>query len=391
MKILVITPTFFPLMGGAESGIYEIFRRLAKKYNVRILTPHPSEALSRDFGMEDVPPDLSALTVIRFHDRVNLKNWPGQWRSWGLIPPFSLSMAWAAMREAKSFQPDIVNVFYALPSGLAASRIMKKEKVPVVLSLVGRDIPGPGIPRFWSSYARRASREVTKVIFISEYCRKALFGPESTLGEVIPFGVDTEKFRPGLDGSRIRKTLGLSQEARIIFSLQRMDRFKKVDVLIRAMKIVLAETEAFLVIGGKGPEAGSLRFLAKELGISSRVVFTGYIKEEELPLHFAMADLFVFHSTYETFGLVLVQAMASGKPLVSVNSTAIPEVVEDGKDGRLVPPLDCDSLARAILELLDDGKARSRLSEAARKKVVERFSWTAVSRSYEKIFSDLSG
>jgi glycosyltransferase involved in cell wall biosynthesis len=376
-------------MGGAESGIYEIYRRLALKNEVRILTPYPTASLERDFGMEEPVPDLSGLELVRFRDRINLKNWPGHGRLKGLIPPFSISLLRAAQREVKEFQPDIVNVFYALPSGLAASRIMKTKKAPVLLSLIGRDIPGPDIPHFWRFYARLTARRVSGVIFISEYCRKALIGPGSTEGAVIPFGVDTERFRPGLDGSRIREKLGIPRNARVLFSLQRLDRWKRVDIVLQAMKAVLARNEVYLVIGGKGPEADRLIRLAADLGITSRVLFSGYIKEEELPLYFAMADVFVFHSTYETFGLVLVQALAAGKPIISVRSTAIPEVLEDGREGRLVAPLDPEGLAEGILSFLDDEETLKRFSAAAREKAIDLFSWEVIAGRYEKIFSGL--
>lgn len=390
MRILAITPTFFPVMGGAESGIYEIYRRLALRHEVRILVPEPPTSYERDFGMEEPIPDLAGLDIIRFRDRINLKNWRGHGRLKGLIPPFSFSLQKPAFREVENFRPDVVNVFYALPSGLAASRIMNAKKAPVALSLVGRDTPGPDIPRFWGAYARWAARRVSKVIFISEYCRQALFGPGSTAGEVIPFGADTERFRPGLDGSGVRAKLGIPPKARVLFNVQRLDRWKRVDIILRAMKTALGETDVYLVVGGKGPEMEGLRRLAANLGIESRVLFTGYIKEGELPLHFAMADLFVFHSTYETFGLVLVQAMAAGKPVVSVRSTAIPEVVEDGCEGKLVAPLDPDALARAILSLLGDEAARARFSAAARRSAVERFSWDAIARRYEEAFEGLT-
>jgi len=390
MKILAITPTFFPVMGGAESGIYEIYRRLALRHEVRVLAPHPPARLERDYGMEEPLPDLSGIELVRFRDRLNLKNWPGHGRLKGLIPPFSVSMLRAASRAVGDFRPDVVNVFYALPSGLAACRIAKTGKAPVVLSLIGRDIPGPGIPLFWKSYARWAARRVSRVLFISEYCRRALLGPASTAGEVIPFGADTERFRPDIDGSGVREKLGVPRQARVLFSLQRLDRWKRVDVVLEAMKIVLGEADAYLVIGGKGPELDGLRRLASDLGITSRVLFTGYIKEDELPLYFAMADLFVFHSTYETFGLVLVQALAAGKPVVSVRSTAIPEVIEDGREGRLVTPLDPLALAGALLSLLKDEAALRQFSGAARRRAVEQFSWEAIARRYEKVFTDLT-
>ena len=383
MRILALTPTFFPIMGGAELGIHEICRRLAENHAVRILTPVPTDRLAGAYGSEGEAPEPARYDVLRFADRINLKNAPGQSFLRGIVPPFSLSLAAVALRQAQAFRPDAVLAFYALPCGLAAARIRKKRRIPVLLSLIGRDVPGPGIPPLWERHVRRVMRAVDRTVFISEYCRQALGVTPGPGDDVIPFGVNSERFAVPAGGGAVREKLAIPPGARVLLSVQRLDPWKRVDVLIRAQALLLKEADAYLVIGGKGPEAGRLRALAHELGVSTRVLFAGYIPDRELPLYHAMADLFVFHSTYETFCLSLLQAMAAGNPIVSVRSTAIPELVRHGENGLLVEPGDAAGLARSVLQLLADAGMRGRFSRESRRRVRSGYDWGHVARRYE--------
>jgi len=387
MKVLLITPTYLPIVGGAEIGVFEIYRRLKKKHQVKILTPWPDKKLIKDFGTEEATFETSDKDILRFKDRVNLMKWPGQWRLKGIIPPFSLSSVLAALKNVKTFEPDIVNVFYALPTGLAALFVKSMARTPVVISLIGRDIPGPNIPQMWKIYARSIVKTATDRIFISQYCRRSLFKSDIGIGEVIPFGVDVEKFSPDIDGRKIRNTLDIPKSSKVLFSLQRLDVWKKVDVIIQAMANILKKKDVFLVLGGKGPEKERLVQMTADLGLTRRVLFAGYIKEEELPYYYAMSDIFMFHSTYETFGLVLLQAMAAGKPIISTNSTAIPELIENHKNGLLVEPLNPGEMANAALSLLDDEENRKRFSEESRRRVLEKYNWDFIAGRYEEIFS----
>jgi len=385
MKILVLTPTFFPIMGGAELGIFEIYRRLAKRHEVIVLTPWPAEALARVYAMEEPDWDMTGFRILRFKDKTNFKQWPFPEVFWGAIPPFSFSFIGETRRAIERHRPDRINAFYALPTGLAAIAAQKRKNVPVVLSLIGRDIPGPHIPPLWGKYVRFVSHSLADNIFISKYCRDALLGPDSEEGKIVPFGVDLEKFKPENDGRHIKELLRIPKGARVLFSLQRLDPWKRVSILIEAMKLIIKKIDAYLVIGGKGAQKMQLMSLARDRGLQSRIIFAGYIREADLPSYYAMSDLFVFHSTYETFGLALLQAMASGRPVVSVRSTAIPELIEDHRTGLLVEPSNPDELARAAIDLLEDEPAMISFSTEARRKAVEKYSWQSIADQYERI------
>jgi len=145
------------------------------------------------------------------------------------------------------------------------------------------------------------------------------------------------------------------------------------------------------LIGGKGQEEQSLKSLAKKLGVYDNVLFTEYIPEKDTPKYFAMSDIFVFSSSNETFGIVISQAMASGKPIVSINSTAIPEVVDNGINGMLVESLNPKKFAAALIKLLSSKDVLKQYSENGRKKAVEKYDWDIIAHQYEEIFKNLVG
>jgi glycosyltransferase involved in cell wall biosynthesis len=168
--------------------------------------------------------------------------------------------------------------------------------------------------------------------------------------------------------------------------MQRLSDEKRVDVVIESFAIVLRKHPAArLVIGGTGPSLPALQSLANKLGLSDTVLFSGYIPDDELPLYYAMADIFVFHSAYETFGIVLAEAMAAGTPVVSVDHTAIPDVVTDRDTGVLVPPFDPAAMANAVGELLESPGERARLSANARLWVEKNLAWERIADHYEEV------
>jgi len=146
--------------------------------------------------------------------------------------------------------------------------------------------------------------------------------------------------------------------------------------------------DVVLIVGGEGPEEARLRELSTRIGVSDRVIFAGFIPQEELPHYYSLADLFVFHSLYETFGIALAQALASGTPVVSVNCTAIPELVEDGVNGVLVPPNGPRQLAAGIVHLLEDTALRETYGKRAREKALAKFNWDTIAQHYEKVLQD---
>jgi rhamnosyl/mannosyltransferase len=204
--------------------------------------------------------------------------------------------------------------------------------------------------------------------------RQMVPGKPGQLREVIPYGFDAHAFCWN-DAARRRRTALAAQPRRrpAIFTVGRHVYYKGFDVLIRALRSV----DADLWIGGRGPLTESLRRAARDAGVAERVHFVGFIPDDELVAYYDACDIFCLPSTEraEQFGLVQLEAMHLGKPVVAtLLGTGVEYVTLDEQTGLLVPPGDEAALAQALGRLLRDPTLRSRLGEAGRRRVDETFS-----------------
>lgn len=189
---------------------------------------------------------------------------------------------------------------------------------------------------------------------------------------VVPTGVDLTKFKSG-DPSWLRDNYGIGSEEQVLLFVGRLTKEKNLDFLLEAFRLILTGVpSARLVIVATGPEEQHLKDLAENLGISDRVIFTGYLPQSQLISCYHGADLFVFPSVTETQGLVLLEAMAAGLPVVAVDAYGVSDMVSNGRDGLLVPPR-VEEFAAAVGRMLQTPELRSRMAGEARLKA-ERMS-----------------
>jgi glycosyltransferase involved in cell wall biosynthesis len=241
---------------------------------------------------------------------------------------------------------------------------------------------------------RRAARGLDAVACVSEAARadfvaRVGIAPEKV--RVIPNGVDAERFDGTLDGAfdraAVRRGLGVDDDAFLIISLGRLRPEKGHDTALRAMvEVVKDEPKARLVVVGDGPERARLEKLASSLGLEPRTTFAG--QRDDVPAVLAAADCMVAPSRFEGFGLAAAEAMAAGLAVVASNVHALPELIEDGVSGLLVPPDDAAELARAVLGVLRDREIAKRLGEGARARVAERFGLGAMLRAYAALYTE---
>jgi glycosyltransferase involved in cell wall biosynthesis len=173
---------------------------------------------------------------------------------------------------------------------------------------------------------------------------------------VIPNGVDCERFNPGIDGTKTRGRLGIDDKFTLIFvaALTKWHSYKGLDVLLKALKSV-SDTRAdfVLLVVGDGDMKESYRSLCRELNLERTVLFVGDVPDDKLPEYYAASDALVLPSKdmSEGFGLTLLEANATGIPVIASNIGGIPSVVQEGYNGLLVSPNDPDALGRSILRL----------------------------------------
>jgi phosphatidylinositol alpha-mannosyltransferase len=203
---------------------------------------------------------------------------------------------------------------------------------------------------------------------------------------IIPNGIDTEHFTPDGPG----KEEFADGKMNLLF-VGRLERRKGLEYLLNACAKVKKEFSNFrLIVVGPGTVLRrKYEAMVKELGIKENTIFVGFIPSAELPLYYRSADIFCAPATGgESFGIVLLEAMACAKPVVATSITGYASVLKDGEEGLLVPPKDDDSLARAILSLIEDRRLRERLGKQGRVKA-EKYSWTNIARQVMEFYSSL--
>jgi D-inositol-3-phosphate glycosyltransferase len=219
-------------------------------------------------------------------------------------------------------------------------------------------------------------------------------GADPARVRVIPCGVDVELFRPRA-AAPARERLGLGAGHVLLF-VGRLTPIKGLETLLRALSVLRSDGLSaarltLLVVGGaKDDEAGSahLRRVARDLGVGDWVDFRGPQPQDVLPDYYAAADVCLIPSRYESFGMVALEAMASGLPVVASRAGGLAVTVQDGTTGRLVPEGDVNALAGAVAELLADEPARRALGVRA-VEWARRFAWPSVGRSVADLYAEL--
>lgn len=212
------------------------------------------------------------------------------------------------------------------------------------------------------------------------------YGVKKPVG-VIPSGIDLENYQ-NVEKGYLRKKLRIPKNKKIMLYVGRLGLEKSVDFLIRSFKHVHEkDPHVVLVCVGNGPEEKALISLAKELGVEKCVYFAGLIKHNHIPKVYADADIFVFASQTETQGLVVLESLASGVPVVAVNDEAFNDVIYDGKNGYLVDP-DPRKFAKKTLTLLSNEKLYAQLSQGAFESV-EKYSVEKMVEQLEKLYTKL--
>lgn len=206
--------------------------------------------------------------------------------------------------------------------------------------------------------------------------------------EVIPPAADVEK-RSVEEEERVRLRREVKAgDKKVILFVGRLVYYKGIDVLLRAMSDI---QDAILIVVGKGPEKQELQELANEMGISEWVRFPGFVPEDDLPIYYSIADVFVLPSvsSSEAFGIVQVEAMMYGVPVINTSlDTGVSSVSRDGETGLTVPPNNVEALSEAIQTLLSEPEMRSEFSAAAQERAQE-FDKDHVVGQYAELYDEV--
>jgi len=365
MKIALCSDWYYPKIGGIATHIKGLAKYLSRLgHEVQIITIKNFEEKYKD---EDG-------NVIR----LNASTIPGI----QILSPLDLKQIKRVILEEKF---DIIHGHHAFtPISLYSVSLASKHGFPTVLTAHSLGM-GYQYGIVWKTLkpvlypVKRAFDKADKIIAVSEAVRQFMSHiashPEKI--EVIPNGIDLEQFICSSNGKRFRRELDLPLDAPIVLFVGRFSIRKGVHVLIDAFKHVVKEIpDARLLIAGKGFLKEYLKHRVKVNKITDNVNFLGCISGKVLAKFYAASDIFVCPSVFaEAFGIVILEAMASGKPVITTKVGGIPEIIDHEVNGLLVEPHDVKELSNAIIRLLSDKKERLEMGRNARRKVEEYYDW----------------
>jgi glycosyltransferase involved in cell wall biosynthesis len=309
--------------------------------------------------------------------------------------PLALAAAWhAARRVARQVRASVVHAHWVIPFGAVGAALARRY--PLVISLHGSDVFIAERHAAIGVIARAAFRRSDWVTACSDDLRDRAIrvGAPAARSETVPYGVDADRFRPDV-GARAhwRARLGIEASQPLVATAGRLVRKKGFEYLIDAMPRIAGRwPNAVLVVGGGGDLEDELRARAGACGAGDRVIFPGVMTQDEVAGLLAAADVVAVPSVRDDSGNVdglpnvVMEALASGTPLVATGAGGIAAVVRHGENGMLVAERDPAALAEAIATLLANCAFGQRLGDTARCDVIAHHSWLHVARRFEACY-----
>ncbi len=363
----------FPTPGGSGVVAVELARELARRgHEIHLVSHAMPFRLEKGGGV--------------FYHEVPLREFP-----LFPYPLFTMEVAAKLVAVLQACSPQIVHVHYTLPYSIAAllaRDISGQDQLKVVTTMHGTDISTWARDQTMQPLIRHGLAKSDAVTAVSRsLCRDAaalLNMAEERISVIYNF-IDTNRYQGRAD-INLRRELAPRKE-RIILHISNFRPVKRVPDLIKAFALLVKEKrDIVLVLVGEGVEKALAQKMAEEMGLSSRVHFLG-TQVDPIPL-LGVADLVVLPSEKESFGLVVLEAMACSLPVVATNTGGLPEVVSDGETGLLVPVHDYIALAGGMRRLLDDQELYNRFSAAARRRA-KQFATPIIIPQYEALYRKL--
>jgi N-acetyl-alpha-D-glucosaminyl L-malate synthase BshA len=302
-------------------------------------------------------------------------------------PPYDLALASKMAEVAKREQLDLLHVHYAIPHAVCAylAKQMVGESLKIVTTLHGTDItvlgydPSlTGLIQFGiekSDYVTAVSRSLVEQTY-------ELIQPKKDIHTVYNF-ID-ERIYQKKDTAHLKKEYGIKEEEKVIIHVSNFRKVKRVQDVIHVFNRIQKEVPSKLLLVGDGPEYTLIASLIKQLKLEEKVLFLG--KQENVEELFSISDLKLLLSEKESFGLVLLEAMACGVPCIGTRIGGIPEVIEDGKTGYICELGDIKEIAAKAVAVLKDEKLHQSMADNAVTAVQQRFNSDKIVSQYEAIY-----
>jgi glycosyltransferase involved in cell wall biosynthesis len=310
-----------------------------------------------------------------------------------IAAPLALAQGWrTARRVARQHHAAIVHAHWVIPGGVTGW--LAAPELPLVVSLHGSDVFVAEKLMPARVAARRVFRRAAAVTACSpDLAQRAIrLGADPSRIDVVPYGVDTERFTPNrADRNAIRATLGATEHDLLIFAAGRLVRKKGFEYLIDALAGLPQASRALVVIGGAGDLDAELRERAGKVR-HTRITFAGNLNQDRVADYLAAADVAVVPSVRDDAGNVdglpniVLEALASGVPLITTSAGGIGEVVANGRTAIIVPERDAPAICAAIVSLAEDGERRRLLAANGRALVQRDYSWERTAERMEDAY-----
>jgi L-malate glycosyltransferase len=354
--------TCYPTYGGSGVVATELGIELAAAgHEVHFITySQPFRLTGREHGI--------------FYHEVPVSNYP-----LFEYPPYDLALATRMSEVAAYYRLDLLHVHYAIPHSISAylARQMLAERnhrLPFVTTLHGTDITLVGLDHSYLPITRFGIDESDGVTAISNYLREKTVSEFNIKREieVIPNFVNCDVYTPLSPDARAAGRLQFAEPGeKILLHLSNFRPVKRAVDVVEIFARITREIPSRLLLIGDGPDRSQAEWLARRLRIQDRIHFLG--KQAGVSDLLPLADLMLMPSELESFGLAALESMACRVPAIATAVGGVPELIDDGVNGRLFPVGDVEGMARAAIELLSDGKHYESMAAAARHTAQQRY------------------
>lgn len=360
MRVLFVSDVYFPRVNGVSTSV-RTFRQDLASCDVATVLVAP------DYGLAATEPEANVLRVaaagVPGDPEDRRMRWGSLARTLGTLAPESFDLVhihtpfvahYAGVRAARRLYIPCIETYHTFFEEYL------HHYVPILPRRVGRALA--------RRFAKSQCRDVAALVAPSEPMRDALlaYGVTTPI-HIIPTGLAPDRFEPG-DGARFRAAQALPEDRPLVLYIGRVAHEKNIHFLVSVFaKVRKSVPDALFVIAGEGPARASLRALVCELGLEEGVRFVGYLaRDTELLDCYAAADVFVFASRTETQGLVLLEAMAQGAPVVSTAKLGTRSILKKSC-GALIVEEELDEFAAATVRVLQDRALAAALADEGRK------------------------
>jgi 1,2-diacylglycerol 3-alpha-glucosyltransferase len=367
LKIAFYTDTFLPAVDGVVMSILNFKKELENRgHEVYVY----ASGTSKTKQMSKDQKNIIIVRGLRFSK----------------YPQYSMALfPLGSKLKTINVKMDISHAHTPFMMGIHAMVLSKVDRTPIVGSFhtlftdksVIKDYFADNrmlektITRYSWKYARLFYNRCNRVAAPSNSIKTMLERKEIRNVDVVPNGIDIKKFNPDVSGSKIRKMIVKGRKEKVVMYVGRISKEKRLETLIKAAAIMKKDDVKFVFIGN-GPAESHYHHMVERMHLRDKVMFMGFVKNSKLPDYYAASDLFCIPSTFETQGVVSLEAMASGKPVVGADYLALRDLIKNGSNGEKFRALDGNDCAKKLRKVIYNIDSYKGMRETAKRYSIER-------------------